>query len=77
MGKRGIKMQVIVKENKVCIEDGKYMLWIEPWGKDYFRIRMTGEANMDHNDWALTDTVDACDIQVTCVDVAVKDTVTG
>ena len=73
MGKRGIEMQVIVKKNKVCLEDGKYTLWIEPWGKDSFRIRMTGEANMDQNDWALTEEVEACEIEVICEEVDITD----
>ena len=29
-------------------------LWIEPWGANSLRVRMTNEAHMDANDWALT-----------------------
>lgn len=32
-------------------------LWIEPWGKNSLRVRMTKEATMNQEDWALTEEV--------------------
>ncbi|MGN0325849.1 MAG: TIM-barrel domain-containing protein [Lachnospiraceae bacterium] len=40
-------------ENRFMIKDGVSQVWIEPWGKNSFRVRMTREAKMDENDWAL------------------------
>lgn len=35
---------------------GSETIWIEPWGENSLRVRMTKEAHMDQNDWALIDT---------------------
>ena len=34
---------------------GAETIWIEPWGENSLRVRMTKEAVMDPNDWALLD----------------------
>lgn len=57
-------MQVSVEQNKLIIVDGKKTLWLEPWGRDAFRVRMTGEAAMDGQDWALTEPVEDCGLEV-------------
>ena len=45
---------MITKENnRLIIKDGFGTLWIEPWGKNSVRIRMTAARKMDDNDWAL------------------------
>ena len=45
---------MITKENnRLIIKDGFGTVWIEPWGKDSVRVRMTAERCMDSNDWAL------------------------
>lgn len=41
------------ENNRLIIEDGFGTLWIEPWGKDAVRVRMTKDRFMDKNDWAL------------------------
>lgn len=41
------------KNNRLIINDGFGSVWIEPWGKDSVRIRMTNDRMMDKNDWAL------------------------
>ncbi|MNW03575.1 hypothetical protein D3C71_1995300 [compost metagenome] len=38
---------------------GKETIWIEPWGANSLRVRMTKEAIMDANDWALLDAPEA------------------
>lgn len=40
------------KNRLVCIDKGS-TLWIEPWGTNSLRVRMTKEATMDPHDWAL------------------------
>ena len=42
-------------ENRLKIIDGKKQLWLEPWGPDSFRVRMSPSHIMDDNDWALTE----------------------
>ncbi|MBR1638086.1 MAG: family 31 glucosidase [Treponema sp.] len=41
------------EKNRLIIKDGFGTLWIEPWGKDSVRVRMTAARAMDKNDWAL------------------------
>ena len=53
-------MRVWHEDNRLVIGDGRYTLWLEPWGNNSFRVRMTGEAVMDGNDWALTEKVPEC-----------------
>ena len=53
-------MRVWQENNRLVIGDGRYTLWLEPWGNNSFRVRMTGEAVMDGNDWALTEKVPEC-----------------
>jgi alpha-D-xyloside xylohydrolase len=37
--------------------EGELAIWIEPWGDNSLRVRMTKEANMDANDWALIEEI--------------------
>lgn len=48
-------MSVSREGNKLIISNGVSQVWIEPWGKNSLRVRMTCEAKMDDNDWALTE----------------------
>lgn len=50
-------MHIYQEENRLIIAEGKKQVWIEPWGENSFRVRMTAEAKMDGNDWALTEKV--------------------
>ena len=43
-------MRVWQDGNRLVIGDGRYMLYLETWGRNSFRVRMTGEAVMDKND---------------------------
>ena len=43
----------IKEENRLVIKDNYGTVWIEPWGKDSLRVRMTLDRMMDKNDWAL------------------------
>ena len=50
-------MRVYEENNRLVIADGTSTLWLEPWGENSFRVRMTKEAQMDAHDWALTEEV--------------------
>lgn len=41
------------ENNRLIINDNSGTVWIEPWGTDSVRIRMTADRVMDKNDWAL------------------------
>ncbi len=66
-------MQVSAEQNRIVIIDGKKALWLEPWGKDAFRVRMTGEAVMDGQDWALTEPVEDCHMEISVEEIDTTD----
>ncbi len=53
-------MYITIDKNRLIMIRGKQTLWIEPWGKNSLRVRMTGEACMDTNDWALSQWLILC-----------------
>lgn len=53
-------MKVRQEGNRLIIAEGVSQVWIDPWGENSARIRMTKEARMDENDWALTEPVKEC-----------------
>lgn len=48
-------MRFIQDGNRLIGREGSDTIWVEPWGKNSLRVRMTEEAVMDSNDWALID----------------------
>ena len=50
-------MRIVQEGSRLAIYGGCTQLWIDPWGTDGVRIRMTNEPQMDGNDWALTEPV--------------------
>lgn len=64
-------MHIYEENNRLIIADGRSRVWIEPWGPNSLRVRMSGEANMDENDWALTETLEQipADISFETIDV--------
>lgn len=46
------------ENNRLVIEEGLTKVYIECWGRDSLRVRMTAEPNMDENDWALCEPVE-------------------
>ncbi|MDT8719253.1 glycoside hydrolase family 31 protein [Clostridium sp. 19966] len=50
--------------NRLIGKNGSETIWIEPWGENSLRVRMTKEANMDVNDWALIDQPKAADAKI-------------
>ncbi|MBE5962454.1 MAG: family 31 glucosidase, partial [Lachnospiraceae bacterium] len=66
-------MRVYQEGNRIIIGNGKHTLWLEPWGRNSFRVRMTGEAKRDENDWALTEKVEECVPKITAEEVDTTD----
>ena len=62
-------MRIIQEGTRIIIHSGITQLWIDPWGRDSFRIRMTGEPEMDAHDWALTEPVEAVVPEVTVEEI--------
>ena len=50
-------MKVITEERRIVIRNGASRVFIEPWGENSVRVRMTAEAQMDDHDWALCENV--------------------
>lgn len=66
-------MRIYTENDRLVIINGKQTLWLEPWGRNALRVRMTGEAKMDGNDWALTEPVEKCIPQITVEEVDTTD----
>ena len=58
-------MHIYQEKNRIIIGDGKSSVWVEPWGKNSIRVRMTAVPQMDDNDWALTEPVEEVTPQIT------------
>lgn len=66
-------MHIYQKENKIVIAEGKSQVWVEPWGRNSVRVRMTAQPEMDSNDWALTEPVEEVTPEITFETVDVTD----
>lgn len=53
-------MRIYEEDNRLVIANGKSQVWIEPWGENSLRVRMTNEPEMDSHDWALCEPVKEC-----------------
>ncbi|WMJ90257.1 glycoside hydrolase family 31 protein [Anaerocolumna sp. MB42-C2] len=51
--------------NKLVFRYDAEKLWIEPWGKNSFRVRSTKMAEMPLEDWALSESVEKCVTDIT------------
>lgn len=60
-------------ENRFVIRDGVSQVWIEPWGENSFRVRMTKEAKMDDNNWALTEDIPQVKMEIEEREIDVTD----
>lgn len=58
-------MPIHVEGKRIVIRRGINCLWIDPWGKDGARVRMTGEAQMDSNEWALSEPHEENNVTIT------------
>lgn len=66
-------MTVRQEGNRLLIEKGVSQVWVEAWGKNSVRVRMSGEPKMDENDWALTEKVEECIPQITVKEMDITD----
>ena len=66
-------MRIEQQGSRVIIHSGITQLWIDPWGRDSFRIRMTGEPEMDPHDWALNEPVEAVIPEITVEEIDTTD----
>lgn len=66
-------MDFLQEGNRLVVMNGLEKLWIEAWGKDSLRVRMTKEAHMDANDWALTEKVEEYVPEISFTEIDVTD----
>ncbi len=66
-------MMVRQEGNRIVIEEGVSQVWIECWGEDSLRVRMTAEPVMDGNEWALCEPVKAVTPVITFVEIDTTD----
>ncbi len=59
--------------DRLIIREGISQVWIEPWGSNSLRVRMTKEAQMDANDWALEEKMPKTDAAITYEEIDVTD----
>ena len=58
---------------RLILAEGNAQVWIEPWGENSLRVRMTADPVMDRNDWALTEPVPETDSAITFETIDVTD----
>ena len=66
-------MRIYQDGNRLVIAENKSQVWIEPWGKNSLRVRMTAQPEMDGNDWALTEEVEDCKAEISYEEIDVTD----
>lgn len=66
-------MHIYQEENKIIIAEGKSQVWVEPWGANSVRVRMTAQPQMDANDWALTEEMEKLTPEITFETIDVTD----
>ncbi|MGB8451325.1 MAG: TIM-barrel domain-containing protein [Anaerocolumna sp.] len=66
-------MHIYNEENRLIIAEGKTQVWIEPWGGNSLRVRMSAEAKMDGNDWALAEKLPECKAEIVFEEIDVTD----
>lgn len=57
-------MGIYIEGNRLTIRNGNSQVWIEPWGGNSLRVRMTAEPEMDKHDWALCEPVKECKAEI-------------
>lgn len=66
-------MRIYQEGNRLVIAEGKSAVWIEPWGANSLRVRMSAVPQMDANDWALTEKMEDITPQIAFEEVDVTD----
>ena len=66
-------MRIYIEDNRIILASGNQTLWLEPWGENSLRVRMTAEPKMDENDWALTEPVAPCKAEISVEEIDTTD----
>ncbi len=66
-------MRITSDQNGILLERGVERLFIQPWGRDGIRVRMSAEAETDGNDWALSDRPEKTEWRVETEEVDMTD----
>ena len=66
-------MHIYQEGSRIIIAEGKSSVWVEPWGRNSVRVRMTAQPVMDGNDWALTEPVEEVTPEITFETIDVTD----
>ena len=66
-------MRLEKQGNRLIIAEGNTQVWIEPWGENSLRVRMTAKPKMDEQDWALTEAVQMKEAQISFEEIDVTD----
>lgn len=66
-------MRISQENKRLVVESGGTRLWIDPWGPDSVRVRMTAQQEMDGQDWALTEPVPDTESSITLETVDTTD----
>ena len=59
--------------SRLIIHGGYSQVWIDPWGPDSVRVRMTCEPQMDGHEWALTEEVPMIEPEIQLREIDVTD----
>lgn len=66
-------MRLIEEQNRLVIAEGMTQVWIEPWGENSLRVRMSADAKMDEQDWALVEPIKFCKAKIEFEELDVTD----
>ncbi|MBE5815468.1 MAG: family 31 glucosidase, partial [Clostridiales bacterium] len=66
-------MDMYREGSRLVLAQGNSQIWIEPWGENSLRVRMTAQPQMDANDWALTEEMPAIEPEITFETIDVTD----
>ena len=58
-------MSIYQEGKRLILAKGNSQVWIEPWGENSLRVRMTPDPRMDPNDWALSEPVKETESTIT------------
>lgn len=66
-------MIVSQEGTRLVLRDGRSICWIDPWGCDSLRVRMSAVPEMDTHDWALTEKVSGNDVCIVSREIDTTD----
>ena len=66
-------MDMYREGSRLVLAQGNSQIWIEPWGENSLRVRMTAQPQMDANDWALTEPMPELEPEITFETIDVTD----